>query len=160
MILKDADAVTSNQYNVRLIGDISHALRITYDTLPIEHPQYPDQAPYTAIVPSEYRALVRRCPYFAFQLIFYGCPRVYLLHLWLKIYLTFSRILRQKDTATEIAVSCGSSGYGWISSRRIWSKFGESVSILRRRHSLANCLIHSLHLQKCPRIVAKCLNLT
>ncbi|KMQ91158.1 proto-oncogene tyrosine-protein kinase receptor ret [Lasius niger] len=65
VILKDADAVTSNQYNVRLIGDISHALRISYDTLPIEHPQYPDQAPYTAIVPRFYarKTLLPKSPY-------------------------------------------------------------------------------------------------
>lgn len=65
VILKDADAVTSNQYSLRVIGDISNALNITYDTWPIEHPQYPDQAPYTAIVPRIYarKTLLPESPY-------------------------------------------------------------------------------------------------
>ncbi|KAM0734995.1 Proto-oncogene tyrosine-protein kinase receptor Ret [Formica fusca] len=65
MIVKDADVVTSNQYSIRLIGDIAHALNITYDTFPIEHPQLPNQAPYTAIVPKIYarKTLLPESPY-------------------------------------------------------------------------------------------------
>lgn len=82
VVFKDADAVTSNQYSIRLLGDSFKALNLAYDTIPIEPEphQHPDQAPCTAIVPSEYRALSDRYLHFAFQFIFDGCPHVYLLH--------------------------------------------------------------------------------
>jgi hypothetical protein len=53
VMLKDADAMSSNQYTVRLLGDISNALNVTYDILPIEQTGAV-QVPYTAILPSEY----------------------------------------------------------------------------------------------------------
>ncbi|XP_072765447.1 proto-oncogene tyrosine-protein kinase receptor Ret isoform X2 [Anoplolepis gracilipes] len=65
VILKDADDVTSNQYSIRLIGDTFHALNIGHETMPIEHVKYPDQAPYTAIVPriSVGKTLLPESPY-------------------------------------------------------------------------------------------------
>ncbi|XP_050459947.1 proto-oncogene tyrosine-protein kinase receptor Ret isoform X1 [Cataglyphis hispanica] len=65
MILTDADAVTSNQYSIRLIGDTSQALNITYDTLMIQHPRHSDRAPYTAIVPRIHarKTLLPESPY-------------------------------------------------------------------------------------------------
>jgi len=59
----------------------------------------------------------------------------------------FFRNLRQEDAAAEIAVSRSSSGHGWVASREIRGKFGESVSILRHRHSLTSYLKYLLHLQ-------------
>ncbi|KAH0948767.1 hypothetical protein HN011_004634 [Eciton burchellii] len=50
VMLKDADAMSSNQYTVRLLGDISNALNVTYDILPIEQTGAV-QVPYTAILP-------------------------------------------------------------------------------------------------------------
>ncbi|RLU21488.1 hypothetical protein DMN91_005861 [Ooceraea biroi] len=62
LILKDADTVISNQYTVRLLGDTSNALNVTYKILPIEAP---NQAPYTAILPKIYvrRTLLPTSPY-------------------------------------------------------------------------------------------------
>lgn len=57
LVVKDADAVASNQYSVRLLDDTSNALNMTYNILPIEHHKRPNQAPSTGIFPSEYRAL-------------------------------------------------------------------------------------------------------
>jgi hypothetical protein len=53
IVLKDADVVTSNRYNVRLLGDTHDALNMTYEIMPIEHALYPNQAPSTAILPGE-----------------------------------------------------------------------------------------------------------
>ncbi|KOC65937.1 hypothetical protein WH47_12736, partial [Habropoda laboriosa] len=47
LILKDADAETSNRYTVRILGDSHDALNITYNTLPIE--AFDGGVPYTAI---------------------------------------------------------------------------------------------------------------
>jgi len=54
LVLKDADAVISNQYSVRLLDDTSNALNISYNILPIEHHMRPDQVPSTGIFPSKY----------------------------------------------------------------------------------------------------------
>jgi len=59
----------------------------------------------------------------------------------------FPRNLRQENAAADIAVSSSSSSHGCIPSWRTRAEFGESVSILRRRQSLANCLKHPSHLQ-------------
>lgn len=50
LILKDADAESSNRYIVRILGDAHDALNVTYSTLPIEVFK---GVPYTAIVTSE-----------------------------------------------------------------------------------------------------------
>ncbi|CAK9821735.1 Proto-oncogene tyrosine-protein kinase receptor Ret [Anthophora retusa] len=47
LILKDADAETSNRYTVRILGDTHDALNVTYNTLPIE--AFDGGIPYTAI---------------------------------------------------------------------------------------------------------------
>ncbi|KAL0112809.1 hypothetical protein PUN28_012223 [Cardiocondyla obscurior] len=65
LVLKDADEVTSNQYNVRLLGDTANALKMVYTILPIEHPTRPDQAPSTGIFPNIYtkKTLLPKSPY-------------------------------------------------------------------------------------------------
>jgi len=64
----------------------------------------------------------------------------------------FSRNPRQENAATDVAVSGGSSSHGCVPSRRIRAEFGESVSILRRCQSLANCLKHP----SCLQCVERC----
>jgi len=59
LVLRDADAVTSNQYSIRLLNDTSNALNIVYNILPIEHHLRPDQAPSTAIFPGKYISSAR-----------------------------------------------------------------------------------------------------
>ncbi|XP_012542287.1 proto-oncogene tyrosine-protein kinase receptor Ret [Monomorium pharaonis] len=51
LVLKDADAVSSNQYSVRLLNDTANALNVSYSILPIEHHKRPDQVPSTGIFP-------------------------------------------------------------------------------------------------------------
>ncbi|XP_025989193.1 proto-oncogene tyrosine-protein kinase receptor Ret isoform X1 [Solenopsis invicta] len=65
LVVKDADAVTTNQYSVRLLGDISNALSMTYNILPIEHHTRPDQVPSTGIFPRivANRTLLPKSPY-------------------------------------------------------------------------------------------------
>ncbi|GAB1866896.1 Proto-oncogene tyrosine-protein kinase receptor ret [Camponotus japonicus] len=65
MILTDADTVTSNKFSIRLIGDSSHALNITYNIMPIEHPRFPNRASYTAIFPTIHarKTLLPESPY-------------------------------------------------------------------------------------------------
>ncbi|XP_029175598.1 proto-oncogene tyrosine-protein kinase receptor Ret [Nylanderia fulva] len=65
MIFSDADAVTTNKYSVRLIGDTSQALNVTYESLPIEHHRHPNKVPYTAIFPKIYskKTLLPESPY-------------------------------------------------------------------------------------------------
>nr|XP_012216229.1 PREDICTED: proto-oncogene tyrosine-protein kinase receptor Ret isoform X1 [Linepithema humile]XP_012216230.1 PREDICTED: proto-oncogene tyrosine-protein kinase receptor Ret isoform X1 [Linepithema humile]XP_012216231.1 PREDICTED: proto-oncogene tyrosine-protein kinase receptor Ret isoform X1 [Linepithema humile]XP_012216232.1 PREDICTED: proto-oncogene tyrosine-protein kinase receptor Ret isoform X1 [Linepithema humile] len=65
IVLKDADVVTSNQYNVRLLGDTHKALNMHYEIMPIEHAMYPNQAPSTAILPVIYgrKTLLPESPY-------------------------------------------------------------------------------------------------
>lgn len=46
LILKDADAKSSNRYTVRILGDAHDALNVTYNTVLIEAPK---GIPYTAI---------------------------------------------------------------------------------------------------------------
>lgn len=50
LILKDADAESSNRYSVGILGDIHDALNVTYNTYPIE---ISGGVPYTAIFTSE-----------------------------------------------------------------------------------------------------------
>lgn len=148
LLLKDADMATSNQYNIRLLDDTFNALNVTYDILPIDHPKLPNQVPSTAILPSEYRASFS---HFAFRVShfipFDKYPRVSPTLVIGNLPRVFSRDLRQEDAAAEIAISRSPSGHGWIASRGIRGEFGESVSILRHRHSLASYLKHSLYLQ-------------
>ncbi|XP_034952246.1 proto-oncogene tyrosine-protein kinase receptor Ret isoform X2 [Chelonus insularis] len=49
LMIKDADSIGSNTYSVRILGDIHDALNITYSTIPIEHPNHPENPPSTAI---------------------------------------------------------------------------------------------------------------
>ncbi|XP_018342502.1 PREDICTED: proto-oncogene tyrosine-protein kinase receptor Ret [Trachymyrmex septentrionalis] len=65
LVLRDADAVTSNQYSVRLLDDTSKALNITYSILPIEHHMRPDQVPSTGIFPRiiTEKTLLPKSPY-------------------------------------------------------------------------------------------------
>lgn len=56
LVLTDADAVTTNQYSVRLLDDTSNALNMIYSILPIEHHTRPNKVPSTGIFSSEYRA--------------------------------------------------------------------------------------------------------
>ncbi|XP_076183798.1 protein kinase receptor Ret oncogene isoform X2 [Ptiloglossa arizonensis] len=62
LILKDADAVSSNRYVVRILGDVHEALNVTYNTLPIEAPK---GVPYTAILTriSAKTTLLPKSPY-------------------------------------------------------------------------------------------------
>lgn len=50
LILKDADAESSNRYNVVIHGDTHNAFNVSYNTLPIEVSK---GVPYTAIFTSE-----------------------------------------------------------------------------------------------------------
>lgn len=36
LMVKDADAISSNRYSVQILGDIYNAFNITYDTLAVE----------------------------------------------------------------------------------------------------------------------------
>ncbi|XP_076233098.1 protein kinase receptor Ret oncogene isoform X2 [Calliopsis andreniformis] len=62
LILKDADAESSNRYTVRIFGDTHDALNVTYNTLPIERP---GGVPYTAIFSRIYAktTLLPKSPY-------------------------------------------------------------------------------------------------
>lgn len=59
VILKDVDAMISNRYDIRLLGDVSNMLNVTYNILSIERI---GNAPYTVIVPSK-RSSLDRCGY-------------------------------------------------------------------------------------------------
>ncbi|XP_032666681.1 proto-oncogene tyrosine-protein kinase receptor Ret isoform X1 [Odontomachus brunneus] len=50
LILTDADAMTTNQYSLNLLGEAHDAFNISYDTLPIEHEKRPKDVPSTAII--------------------------------------------------------------------------------------------------------------
>lgn len=65
LVLKDADAVSSNQYSVRLLGDTSNALNMIFNILPIEHHSRPNEAPSTGIFPRIYtkKTLLPKSPY-------------------------------------------------------------------------------------------------
>jgi hypothetical protein len=116
LVVKDADAVTTNQYSVRLLGDISNALSMTYNILPIEHHTRPDQVPSTGIFPSKYRALVRAPPSFriSFHISFHLInvrehpPRNFVI----SSSRVFSRDRRQQNAAAEITVSRSPPGHG------------------------------------------------
>ncbi|XP_019697770.2 proto-oncogene tyrosine-protein kinase receptor Ret isoform X1 [Harpegnathos saltator] len=66
LILSDADAMTTNRYNVLLLGDTHNAFRISHQTLPIEHSKHhPNKAPFTVIVVSidARKTLLPKSPY-------------------------------------------------------------------------------------------------
>ncbi|XP_078044954.1 protein kinase receptor Ret oncogene [Augochlora pura] len=62
LILKDADANSSNHYSVRILGDTYNAFHVDFNTLPIE---YFSGIPYTAILTSIFAkmTLLPRSPY-------------------------------------------------------------------------------------------------
>jgi len=112
LVLKDADAVTSNQYSVRLLDDTSKALNITYSILPIEHHMRPDQVPSTGIFPSKYRTFVRAPSSFriSYQLT-NAAVRSPAFVIGNSFYIFFRDYYRE-DAATEITISCSPSSQG------------------------------------------------
>jgi len=64
VVLRDADTVASNRYNVRLLGDTYNALNMTYMIMPIEHDMYPNRAPFTAILPGKCISVIAFTWYF------------------------------------------------------------------------------------------------
>lgn len=67
IVLKDADVVTSNRYNVSLLGDTYNALNMNYEIMPIEHAMFPNQAPSTAILPGKCTSFIT----FSFDISFH-----------------------------------------------------------------------------------------
>ncbi|KAL6260698.1 hypothetical protein P5V15_008221 [Pogonomyrmex californicus] len=65
LLLKDADELTSNKYDVRLLDDTFNALTVDPIILPIEHPTLLDQAPSTGIFPQIFakKTLLPKSPY-------------------------------------------------------------------------------------------------
>ncbi|XP_033229380.1 proto-oncogene tyrosine-protein kinase receptor Ret isoform X2 [Belonocnema kinseyi] len=63
LMVKDADAISSNRYTVQILGDIYHAFNITYDTLPVDIRT--DVPPSTAIYTRIYSrtTLLPKSPY-------------------------------------------------------------------------------------------------
>lgn len=57
LILTDADAMSSNRYAIRILGDVHDALNVTFRTLPINESEI---VPYTAIITSEFARRLRR----------------------------------------------------------------------------------------------------
>lgn len=108
LVLKDADAVSSNQYSVHLLDDTSNALNMIYNILPIEHHLRPNQAPSTGIFPSEYRVIVFISHFISFD----KCLRVSFALIIRNSSHVFSRDLHQEDPAAEITVSRNSSSHG------------------------------------------------
>jgi len=155
MILTDADTVTSNKFSIRLIGDSSHALNITYNIMPIEHPRFPNRAPYTAIFPSEYQAFVQHCLHSHYN-SFLMDVRTYIFHTRnCKFISHFPAIHARKTLLPESPYHVVLQ----VTDESLLKGYGAN-SVSQYRFYVVDthwqtAWLHSLHLQNCQRTMAK-----
>lgn len=125
LILKDADAESSNRYSVRMLGDVHDAFNVSHNTLPIEVPR---GIPYTAIFTSEsiFTNEFYVFPYSSIVLASFSIKNC--LHRVNFCFLRY-RNIRKNHSSAKVSVSRDPASEGRVSDPRIRRKHGESQSI-------------------------------
>lgn len=122
LILKDADAESSNRYSVRMLGDAHDAFNVSHNTLPIEVPR---GIPYTAIFTSE-SMFTNVFPYSSIVLASFSIRIC--LHRVNFCFLRY-RNIRKNHSSAKVSVSRDPASEGRVSDPRTRRKYGESESI-------------------------------
>lgn len=125
LILKDADAESSNRYSVRMLGDAHDAFNVSHNTLPIEVPR---GIPYTAIFTSE-SIFTNESYVFPYSSIVLASFSIRIcLHRVNFCFLRY-RNIRENHSSAKVSVSRDPASEGRVSDPRTRRKHGESQSI-------------------------------